>query len=35
MVYGFLFGRTIRGYLPTAVRQLVAKAEDTPTGTAA
>jgi hypothetical protein len=27
-LYGLLFGRIIRGYLPTAVRQLVAKAED-------
>ncbi|HXA41423.1 MAG TPA: SRPBCC family protein [Candidatus Solibacter sp.] len=29
MVYGLLFGRIIRGYLPTAVRQLVAQAETT------
>jgi polyketide cyclase/dehydrase/lipid transport protein len=27
VLYGVLFGRVIRGYLPTAVRQLVAKAE--------
>jgi Polyketide cyclase / dehydrase and lipid transport. len=27
LLYGLLFGRVIRGYLPTAVRQLVAKAE--------
>jgi hypothetical protein len=27
LLYGLLFGRIIRGYLPTAVRQLVAKAE--------
>lgn len=27
LLYGVLFGRIIRGYLPTAARQLVAKAE--------
>ena len=35
MAYGLLFGRVIRGYLPTAVRQLVAKADETPMGTTA
>jgi hypothetical protein len=27
LLYGLMFGRVIRGYLPTAVRQLAAKAE--------
>ena len=30
-LFGVLFGRIIRGYLPTALKQLVAMAEATPT----
>jgi hypothetical protein len=29
LVWGLIFGRTIAGYMPTAVRQLAARAQDT------
>lgn len=31
-LYGMMFGRNIKAYMPTAVRQLVAKAEGRPLG---